>query len=74
MNRTLRRMIAEQGISRSARAGRLEKAMEVVCGDKVQTTLDLNMWFAQLVDVTPLAKLGELQSLQQLTLSLSLCK
>ena len=68
-------MIAEQGIGRSADAGRLEKAMEVVCGDVKQTSLELNMSSCKkLVDITPLAKLGELRSLQQLTLQLNRCK
>ena len=67
-------MFAEQAIGASAREGRLEQAMEFVCGDEEQTTLELNMcWSEQLVDITPLAKLGELQSLQQLTLGLSSC-
>ena len=74
VNCTLRSMFAAQGIGRTARAGRLEKAMEVVCGDRKQTSLELNMSFCEeLVDITPLAKLGELQSLQQLTLSLWQC-
>ena len=48
--------------------------MEFVCGDKEQTTLELNIRRCnELVDITPLAKLGELQSLQQLTLDLSYC-
>ena len=67
-------MFAAQAIGRSANVGRLEKAMEFVCGDKEQTTLELNMSnTSKLVDVTPLAKLGELQRLQQLTLCLGDC-
>ena len=67
-------MFAAHTIGRSAKEGRLEQAMEVVCGDKQQTTLELNFSSCkELVDITPLAKLGELQSLQQLTLDLRWC-
>ena len=56
-------------------AGRLQEAMEIVCADQTQTELVLNLSSSNsLVDVTPLAKLGELQSLQQLTLSLNVCE
>ena len=75
VNCTLRSMFAAHGIGRSANVGRLEKAMEVVCGDKEQTNLELSMsGCEELVDITPLAKLAELQSLQQLTLDLRLCE
>ena len=68
-------MIAEHGISRSAQAGRLQEAVEVICRDKTRTKLTLNLEECkELKDVTPLAKLGELQSLQKLELTLSGCK
>ena len=75
VNQTLRSMVAAHGIGRSARAGQLEKAIAVVCGDRNQTKLELNLsWCDALDDVAPLAKLGELQSLQQLTLVLARCE
>ena len=68
-------MIAEHGISRSAQAGRLQEAVEVVCRGVTRTKLDLNLANCEeLKDVTPLAKLGELQSLQELKLNLSNCR
>ena len=36
-------MFAAHTIGCSAREGRLEQAMEFVCGDKEQTSLELNM-------------------------------
>ena len=55
-------------------AGPLQEAMEIVCADQTQTELVLNLSSSKsLVDVTPLAKLAELPSLQQLTLDLRYC-
>ena len=67
-------MIAEHGISRSAQAGRLQEAVEALCRDKTRTKLHLNLVLCkELKDVTPLAKLGDLQSLQDFILDLERC-
>ena len=74
VNRTLRSMLAEHAARHSAVAGKLQKTIEVLCGDDEREKLTLNFQHcSQLSDVSALAALGDLQNLAQLDLNFGDC-
>ena len=69
VNRRLRSMLAEHAVVHSARAGRPQKAIDIVCGDQERSQLSLVFaGVPQLSDVSSLAALRNLQNLEQLNL------
>ena len=74
VNLRVRSMLAEHTAAHSAKVGRMEKQIEMVCEANERTTLVLDFGGCyELPDLSDLTAVGKLQKLEQLTLKFNAC-